>query len=172
MTATSVLFCFFLTLVRKRTPDHMLMRTLNDKRRDHQAQGVLFYSLLRKPDETSDAREFCHRLNFDWFKNSGKERKSSASDSAEPSVCQLACTILPKVRYFRTKTRIFKVMFVSRPLVKGNEDSVHGVGKAGEEVIVTRMYSATTYTMSVQYFILTLHIKIDACVDSFKFVLG
>ena len=106
------------------------------------------------------------------FENGGKERKSSVSDSAEPSVCQLACTILPKVRYFRTKTRIFKVTFVSRPLVKGNEDSVHGVGKAGEEVIVTRMYSVATDTMSVQCFILTLHIKIDACVDSFKFVLS
>ena len=67
------------------------------------------------------------------FENGGEERRSSVSYSAEPSVCQLASTILPKVRYFRTKTRIFKVTFVSPPLVKGNEGSVHGDGKAGEE---------------------------------------
>ena len=33
-----------------------------------------------------------------------------------------ACAIQPEVRYFRTSNRIFPGSFVSRPLVKGNED--------------------------------------------------
>ena len=33
-----------------------------------------------------------------------------------------ACAIQPEVRYFLTSNRIFPGSFVSRPLVKGNED--------------------------------------------------
>ena len=66
--------------------------------------------------------------------------------------------------------------FVSRPLVKWNEDSVTGLGKAANKssshaCITQHRYKENTI-LFVKYFRLTLHIKIDACVDSFKLVLS
>ena len=67
-------------------------------------------------------------------------------------------------------------MFVSRPLVKWNEDSVTGLGKVANKssshAFIEQHRYKVTAILFVKYFRLTLHIKIDACVDSFKLVLS
>jgi len=61
------------------------------------------------------------------FKNNKNERKKNTSISIEPRVYRQICAIQPEVQYFWTSSQIFPVSFVSRPLVKGNEDSGYEV---------------------------------------------
>ena len=50
-----------------------------------------------------------------------------------------ACAIQPEVRYFRTSNRIFPGSFVSRPLVKGNEDPGYEGEGQGDKKLVYRL---------------------------------
>lgn len=111
--------------------DHTMCMRVRFRFMRYQSPPWVFVPCCASRAKTSDSLEFRYSPDFVWFCKqsdiSGAKVKHDRLKLNQALVCKW-CAIQPEVRCFWITNRVYPESLVTRPLVKGNEDSGNEVG--------------------------------------------